>query len=90
MDVMEDYMNYKGFKFCRLDGSTSQEVRQDLLTHFNDANSEYQVFLLSTRAGGLGLNLQSADTVIMWVFSAQCLSALAAPNLTVDDTDLQL
>lgn len=66
IDVMEDYLNYKGVKFCRLDGSTKQEVRQDLLTHFNDKDSEYQIFLLSTRAGGLGLNLQSADTVIIF------------------------
>jgi ATP-dependent helicase STH1/SNF2 len=66
IDVMEDYLNYRGIKFCRLDGSTKQEVRQDLLTHFNDKDSEYQIFLLSTRAGGLGLNLQSADTVIIF------------------------
>lgn len=45
---------------------TKAEDRGELLKKFNDANSEYFIFLLSTRAGGLGLNLQSADTVIIF------------------------
>lgn len=65
MDVMEDFMHYRGWRYCRLDGHTKADERNELLTHFNDANSPFQCFLLSTRAGGLGLNLQSADTVIM-------------------------
>lgn len=52
--------------FLRLDGMTKAEDRGELLKKFNDADSEYFMFLLSTRAGGLGLNLQSADTVIIF------------------------
>jgi ATP-dependent helicase STH1/SNF2 len=67
MDIMEDFLHYRDIKFCRLDGHTKAEVRQELLSTFNNPDSPYKVFLLSTRAGGLGLNLQSSDTVIMWV-----------------------
>lgn len=63
---MEDFLNMVGFKYLRLDGSTKAEDRSDLLHRFNDPNSPYFIFLLSTRAGGLGLNLQSADTVIIF------------------------
>lgn len=50
----------------RLDGTTKAEDRGDLLKKFNAKDSDYFVFLLSTRAGGLGLNLQAADTVIIF------------------------
>lgn len=50
----------------RLDGSTKHEDRGNLLKEFNATNSEYFIFMLSTRAGGLGLNLQTADTVIIF------------------------
>ena len=66
MDIMEIYFDYKGVKHLRLDGSTKAEERGQRMQMFNEANSEYDVFLLSTRAGGLGLNLQSADTVILF------------------------
>lgn len=66
MTIMEDYLAWKGLKHLRLDGSTKTEERSSLLNKFNDLNSDYFVFLLSTRAGGLGLNLQSADTVIIF------------------------
>lgn len=66
MDQMEHYLQYRKIDFCRLDGSTKAEDRQTLLSTFNDRDSPYKVFLLSTRAGGLGLNLQSADTVIIY------------------------
>jgi ATP-dependent helicase STH1/SNF2 len=69
MDIMEDFLHYRDIKFCRLDGHTKAEVRQELLSTFNNPDSPYKIFLLSTRAGGLGLNLQSSDTVIMWVHS---------------------
>lgn len=65
MTLIADFFDYRGWKYCRLDGGTKQEERQHLLSTFNDPSSPYQVFILSTRAGGLGLNLQSADTVIM-------------------------
>ncbi|XP_023029619.2 ATP-dependent helicase brm isoform X2 [Leptinotarsa decemlineata] len=66
MTIMEDYLNWRGFKYLRLDGTIKSEDRGDLLKKFNDKNSEYFLFLLSTRAGGLGLNLQTADTVIIF------------------------
>lgn len=66
MTIMEDYLNWRGFGYLRLDGTTKAEDRGDLLKKFNCKNSEYFIFLLSTRAGGLGLNLQSADTVIIF------------------------
>lgn len=66
MNLAEEWMGNKGWKYCRLDGSTAAETRQELLTTFNEPTSGYQAFLLSTRAGGLGLNLQSADTVILY------------------------
>uniref|UniRef100_A0A671YHR7 SWI/SNF related BAF chromatin remodeling complex subunit ATPase 4a n=1 Tax=Sparus aurata TaxID=8175 RepID=A0A671YHR7_SPAAU len=66
MTIMEDYFAYRSFKYLRLDGTTKAEDRGMLLKTFNDPASEYFVFLLSTRAGGLGLNLQSADTVIIF------------------------
>lgn len=66
MTIMEDYLSWRGFGYLRLDGTTKAEERGDLLKKFNCKNSEYFVFLLSTRAGGLGLNLQSADTVIIF------------------------
>jgi ATP-dependent helicase STH1/SNF2 len=67
MDIMEDFLHLRGVQFCRLDGHTKADVRQELLSTFNNPESPYKVFLLSTRAGGLGLNLQSSDTVIMSV-----------------------
>ncbi|XP_050537344.1 ATP-dependent helicase brm [Daktulosphaira vitifoliae] len=66
MTIMEDYLGWRGFAYLRLDGTTKAEDRGDLLKKFNSANSEYFLFLLSTRAGGLGLNLQAADTVIIF------------------------
>lgn len=65
MDILEDYMRLKGIHCLRLDGGTKTEDRGDLLKKFNAPDSIYNVFMLSTRAGGLGLNLQTADTVIM-------------------------
>ncbi|XP_037087593.1 ATP-dependent helicase brm-like [Pollicipes pollicipes] len=66
MAIMEDYLNYKCYKYLRLDGTTKAEERGDLLKAFNEPNSEYFLFMLSTRAGGLGLNLQTADTVVIF------------------------
>ncbi|WQF76140.1 Putative bromodomain, helicase, Helicase superfamily 1/2, ATP-binding domain-containing protein [Colletotrichum destructivum] len=66
MDIMEDYLRYRNMKYLRLDGTTKSDERSDLLREFNAPNSDYFMFLLSTRAGGLGLNLQTADTVIIY------------------------
>ncbi|RDL40593.1 putative chromatin structure-remodeling complex subunit snf21 [Venustampulla echinocandica] len=66
MDIMEDFLRYRGMQFLRLDGTTKSDDRSELLREFNAPNSPYFMFLLSTRAGGLGLNLQTADTVIIY------------------------
>ncbi|RDW78780.1 putative RSC complex subunit (Sth1) [Aspergillus mulundensis] len=66
MNIMEDFLRLRGMKYLRLDGSTKSDDRSDLLKLFNAPNSDYFCFLLSTRAGGLGLNLQTADTVIIF------------------------
>lgn len=66
MNIMEDFLRLRGLKFLRLDGATKSDDRSDLLKQFNNPESEYFCFLLSTRAGGLGLNLQAADTVVIF------------------------
>lgn len=66
MTIIEDYLSWRQFLYLRLDGTTKAEERGDLLKKFNAKDSDYFVFLLSTRAGGLGLNLQAADTVIIF------------------------
>ncbi|KAK3066995.1 transcriptional regulator, partial [Teratosphaeriaceae sp. CCFEE 6253] len=66
MNIMEDFMRYRGYQYLRLDGSTKADDRSELLKDFNAPNSPYFCLLLSTRAGGLGLNLQTADTVIIY------------------------
>lgn len=70
MDIMEDFLKMMGWQYLRLDGGTKTDERATHVQHFNAKDSEIKVFILSTRAGGLGLNLQTADTVIMYVDSA--------------------
>ncbi|XP_078670176.1 lymphocyte-specific helicase-like isoform X2 [Branchiostoma floridae x Branchiostoma belcheri] len=65
MDVLEDYCLYREHKYCRLDGTMAYPDRQEQIDTFN-RDPEYFVFLLSTRAGGLGINLTAADTVIIY------------------------
>jgi SWI/SNF-related matrix-associated actin-dependent regulator of chromatin subfamily A member 5 len=66
LDIMEDYLVMRRFPYCRIDGNTSQELREDYIDAYNAPNSEKFIFLLSTRAGGLGINLQTADVVILY------------------------
>ncbi|XP_078107526.1 putative global transcription activator SNF2L2 isoform X1 [Sander vitreus] len=66
MTILEDYFGYRNFQYLRLDGTTKSEDRAALLKKFNEEGSQYFIFLLSTRAGGLGLNLQAADTVVIF------------------------
>ncbi|XP_076856974.1 putative global transcription activator SNF2L2 isoform X2 [Brachyhypopomus gauderio] len=66
MTIMEDYFAYRNFLYLRLDGTTKSEDRAMLLKKFNEEGSQFFIFLLSTRAGGLGLNLQAADTVVIF------------------------
>ncbi|CAG9812421.1 unnamed protein product [Phaedon cochleariae] len=64
LNIVEEYLRIRNHKYLRLDGSTAVHVRQDLINEFTDDKS-YFIFLLSTRAGGLGINLTSADTVVI-------------------------
>ncbi|XP_038131889.1 chromodomain-helicase-DNA-binding protein 1 isoform X3 [Cyprinodon tularosa] len=66
LDILADYLKSKNFYFQRLDGSIKGEMRKQALDHFNAEGSEDFCFLLSTRAGGLGINLASADTVVIF------------------------
>jgi len=67
LDVLGAYLNWRGYKFVRLDGQTPHEERRARIKTFNsEEEGGPMVFLLSSRAGGLGLNLQAADTVILF------------------------
>merc|ERR1719341_497308 len=65
LDVLESFLNYHGYVYMRLDGSTRVEMRQCLMERFNN-DSKYFAFILSTRSGGVGINLTGADTVIFY------------------------
>uniref|UniRef100_A0A4W6DQE2 Chromodomain helicase DNA binding protein 1 n=1 Tax=Lates calcarifer TaxID=8187 RepID=A0A4W6DQE2_LATCA len=66
LDILAEYLRSRQFLFQRLDGSIKGEMRKQALDHFNAEGSEDFCFLLSTRAGGLGINLASADTVVIF------------------------
>ena len=54
-------MAMRKYEYCRIDGNTSYDERDEFIEEYNKPNSSKFVFLLSTRAGGLGINLQTAD-----------------------------
>jgi uncharacterized small protein (DUF1192 family) len=66
LDILEDFMVMRGYKYCRIDGNTTYEDRESGIDEFNRPGSEKFCFILSTRAGGLGINLQTADTCILY------------------------
>ena len=78
LNVIEDYLIYRNWKYCRIDGSTNIDERQRQMDVYNnektcgvnggrnESDDRFFVFLLSTRAGGLGINLTSADTCIIF------------------------
>ena len=66
LDILEDYLIYRQHKYCRIDGNTTGDDRENMIDSYNAPGSEKFVFLLSTRAGGLGINLVTADTVILY------------------------
>lgn len=65
LDVLEWFMQREGFTYVRLDGSTNVQDRLTIVDMFNNPEGNIFIFLLSTRAGGQGLNLTGADTVIL-------------------------
>ncbi|XP_014500998.1 CHD3-type chromatin-remodeling factor PICKLE isoform X5 [Vigna radiata var. radiata] len=66
LDLLEDYCTYKNWQYERIDGKVGGAERQVRIDRFNAKNSSRFCFLLSTRAGGLGINLATADTVIIY------------------------
>lgn len=65
LDIVEDFMEGMGFAFQRLDGSMGALQKQKRIDEYNAPDSSLFAFLLSTRAGGVGINLATADTVII-------------------------
>jgi len=66
LDIMEDYLRLQQYEYCRIDGNTDGELRDSQMETFNEPDSSKFAFLLSTRAGGLGINLATADIVILF------------------------
>ena len=66
LDLMEDYLRWRRWNFVRLDGATKADERGAVVDSFTNTEADNWIFLLTTRAGGVGLNLQVADTVIIF------------------------
>ena len=66
LDLLEDFLEGEGYKYERIDGGITGTLRQDAIDRFNAEGAEQFCFLLSTRAGGLGINLYTADTVVIY------------------------
>jgi SWI/SNF-related matrix-associated actin-dependent regulator of chromatin subfamily A member 5 len=66
LDILEDYLRYVRYKYCRIDGNTKGVERDEAMEAFNAEGSDIFAFILSTRAGGLGINLYTADVVILF------------------------
>ena len=66
LDIIEDYLRMRGVQYNRIDGNTGSLERETAMEEFNAAGSPKDVFLLSTRAGGLGINLYTADVVVLY------------------------
>ncbi|KAF9166387.1 hypothetical protein DFQ26_008071 [Actinomortierella ambigua] len=66
LDILEDYCLFRGYEYCRIDGQTNHEDRIAAIDEYNKPNSSKFIFLLTTRAGGLGINLVTADIVVLY------------------------
>ncbi|MCE0481478.1 hypothetical protein HAX54_039253, partial [Datura stramonium] len=93
LDLLEDYCTYKKWHYERIDGKVPGAERQIRIDRFNAKNSSRFCFLLSTRAGGLGINLATADTVIIYdrnkaIKTAFCLFSLAHRLPTLYDNSI--
>lgn len=66
LDILEDYLAHKKYPYERIDGRIRGNLRQEAIDRFSKPDSDRFVFLLCTRAGGLGINLTAADTVIIF------------------------
>uniref|UniRef100_A0A8C7SDR0 Chromodomain helicase DNA binding protein 3 n=1 Tax=Oncorhynchus mykiss TaxID=8022 RepID=A0A8C7SDR0_ONCMY len=66
LDLLEDFLDFEGYKYERIDGGVTGALRQEAIDRFNAPGAPQFCFLLSTRAGGLGINLATADTVFIF------------------------
>lgn len=66
LNIIEDYLRLRGHRYRRLDGSTNRVQRMIDIEQFNRPGSKDFIYILNTRAGGLGVNLQTADTCIIY------------------------
>ncbi|KAF9041979.1 slide-domain-containing protein [Hymenopellis radicata] len=66
LDILEDYCHFREYLYCRIDGGTAHEDRISAIDEYNKEGSEKFIFLLTTRAGGLGINLTTADVVVLY------------------------
>ena len=66
LDILDDYCQMRGWEYCRLDGSTPRAWRNHIINSFNAPGSDKFIFLMTTRSGGMGINLQTADTCILF------------------------
>ena len=66
LDILEDFLEGEGYKYERIDGGITGSLRQEAIDRFNAPGAQQFCFLLSTRAGGLGINLATADTVVIY------------------------
>jgi hypothetical protein len=66
LDLLEDYCILRKWDFCRISGNVSHEERREEIARFNARGSQTNIFLLGTKAGGVGINLATADTVILF------------------------
>jgi SWI/SNF-related matrix-associated actin-dependent regulator of chromatin subfamily A member 5 len=89
LDLMEDYLVMRRFTYCRIDGNTSYEDRESFIEAYNKPDSDKFLFLLSTRAGGLGINLQTASVVILYD-SGTYFASGSETSAMVDALDFKL
>ncbi|KAM3334546.1 hypothetical protein ACQJBY_029148 [Aegilops geniculata] len=66
LDILEDFLSFLGYKYARIDGQTALSARQESIKEYNNTESETFIFLMSTRAGGLGIDLPGANRVIIY------------------------
>jgi SNF2 family DNA or RNA helicase len=66
LSLLEDYLRYRGYKYEKIDGTIKSKERQSAIDRFNNPDKKRDVFILSTKAGGLGINLTSANVVIIY------------------------
>lgn len=66
LDIMSSFCGYRGYNYERIDGSVASTARQPAIDRFNDPDGDSFIFLLTTKAGGVGINLTAADTVIIY------------------------